>query len=330
MREYQSNHVKLVNQFRQFKRDPDQQAFIAKKIGKLDDEKVDFLDSLKIANPYFAKIAALNTYLSFQSNGDGYDNEVTYFAEQFFQFVDFEDETYNYIPWVYEMFKSYSNTLSSVRIDNGYHLNSIQKQIEKFPITSRARKLALSAVVSTLREKNHTNFVAFAEQFIKEYQEQDPGAAKDLEKIVRQKKAFTIGGEAPDFGQPSPEGDEIRLNDFRGKWLLVDFWASWCGPCRKENPNVVAMYEKYKNKGFEILGVSLDKSKDRWVNAIQQDGLTWPQISDLKGWRNEVAQLYGVRSIPQTLLLDREGKIVARNLRGRSLEEKLEEIFGEP
>ena len=330
MNELRQEHVKLVNQYRQFKRYPENQELVLEKLTKLDDHKIDFLDSLKVANPYFAKIVALNTYISFQVNGENYPNEVFYFADQFFQFANLEDPAYDNIPWVYESFKSYANTLSSVGMDNTLHHATVEKQIEKLPLGSRARKLALSAIVSTLKEKNHANFTQFAEQFVEEYKDQDPLAAADLQKTIEKTKAFTIGGEAPDFSQPSPEGEEIRLSDFRGKWVLVDFWASWCGPCRKENPNVVAMYNKYKDKGFEILGVSLDKTKDRWVNAIAKDKLTWPQISDLKGWRNEVAQLYGVRSIPHTILLDQEGKIVARNLRGRSLEEKLEEIFSQP
>ena len=119
----------------------------------------------------------------------------------------------------------------------------------------------------------------------------------------------------------------MSLSDLRGKIVLVDFWASWCGPCRRENPNVVRMYNKYKDKGFDILGVSLDKTQDRWLQAIEQDGLEWHHVSDLKGWSNEVAQAYGVRSIPHTILLDQEGRIIARNLRGQALEEKLEELF---
>ena len=113
----------------------------------------------------------------------------------------------------------------------------------------------------------------------------------------------------------------------KGEWVVLNYWASWCGPCRRENPNVVKLYEAYKNKGFEILAVSLDKTKDRWVKAIADDNLTWLHISDLKGWRSQYAQQYGVSSIPQTVLLDREGKILARNLRGKSLEDKLADIF---
>ena len=116
----------------------------------------------------------------------------------------------------------------------------------------------------------------------------------------------------------------------KGKVVLIDFWASWCGPCRRENPNVVRLYEKYKETGFEIFSVSLDKDKSSWIKAINDDRLMWDNhVSDLKYWNSEAAKLYGISSIPSTILLDREGKIIANNLRGRELENKLREIFGE-
>ncbi|MDR3271937.1 MAG: AhpC/TSA family protein [Flavobacteriaceae bacterium] len=142
-------------------------------------------------------------------------------------------------------------------------------------------------------------------------------------------KTIAIGSVAPDFTQPDPEGNPVSLSNFRGKYLLVDFWASWCGPCRKENPNVVRAYNQYKNKNFEILGVSLDNpgAKQNWLSAIQKDGLTWTQVSDLKGWQNAVALQYSIQSIPQNFLLDPNGVIIAKNLRGENLIKKLEEIL---
>jgi len=136
-----------------------------------------------------------------------------------------------------------------------------------------------------------------------------------------------IGAIAPLFSQNDPEGNPISLESFRGNYLLVDFWASWCGPCRKENPNVVAAYNKYHDMGFDILGVSLDDNGDKWIAAIDKDGLTWSQVSDLKGWANEVGQMYGVNSIPHSILLDKDGVIIAKNLRGEELHEKLEEVL---
>jgi peroxiredoxin len=142
-------------------------------------------------------------------------------------------------------------------------------------------------------------------------------------------RTTAIGVVAPDFTQNDPNGKPVRLSDFRGKYLLVDFWASWCGPCRKENPHVVSAYNQYKDKNFEILGISLDNqgNKQSWLDAIRKDGLTWPQVSDLKGWQNAVALQYNVQSIPHNLLLNPQGVIIAKNLRGEKLTAKLKEIF---
>ncbi len=150
---------------------------------------------------------------------------------------------------------------------------------------------------------------------------------KIFHEVVNKMLATTIGQEAPEIVLPTPDDKELALSSFKGKIVLLDFWASWCGPCRKEMPNVVKAYAKFKDKGFEIYGVSLDQDKTRWVDAIAKDGITWPQVSDLKYWDSYAAKLYAVEGIPYTVLLDKEGKIIAKNLRGAELEKAIEKAI---
>jgi peroxiredoxin len=131
----------------------------------------------------------------------------------------------------------------------------------------------------------------------------------------------------PDFSQADTSGKVVSLSSLRGNYVLVDFWASWCGPCRQENPNLVAAFNKYKDKKFTVLGVSLDKAKEAWVDAIHMDGLNWTHISDLQGWQNSVAQQFQIFNIPQNFLLDPDGKVIGKNLRGPALERKLARVF---
>lgn len=143
-------------------------------------------------------------------------------------------------------------------------------------------------------------------------------------------KAVALGATAPEFAEADTSGKVVSLSSFRGKYVLIDFWASWCGPCRHENPNVVKAFNKYKSKNFTIVGVSLDRAngKAKWLAAIHKDGLAWTQLSDLQFWKSKVAGMYAVRAIPQNFLIDPDGKIIGKNLRGDDLEEKLAKLFG--
>ena len=158
---------------------------------------------------------------------------------------------------------------------------------------------------------------------------------KQLEMLVNnavalsQQKKIDVGDKAENFSAPTPNGRELSLNEAMGKVTIIDFWASWCKPCRMENPNVVKVYNKYHEKGLNIIGVSLDKKKEAWLKAIQDDNLQWSHVSNLQFWQEPIAQAYGVRSIPATFILDEEGNVIAKNLRGPALEEKIAELLGE-
>ncbi len=149
----------------------------------------------------------------------------------------------------------------------------------------------------------------------------------DIPKPTDQPVAAPASYGSPDLTMNDPDGNPFSLSQLKGKYVLLDFWASWCGPCRAENPNVVAAYNRFKDKNFTILGVSLDDDKSEWVNAIEEDGLVWKQISDLKRWQSDAQKKYGLQYIPYNVLLDPEGNVIASDLHGEALEEKLESVL---
>ena len=152
-----------------------------------------------------------------------------------------------------------------------------------------------------------------------------------LNKMINSARKADVGGLAPNFSAPTPTGELLALNDMLGKYTIIDFWASWCKPCRRENPNVVRVYKQYHKKGLNIISVSLDKAgqKNRWLKAIEDDKMDWHHVSNLRGWSDPIAQTYNVRSIPATFLLDEEGNIIAKNLRGNALDAKIASLLGD-
>ena len=200
-------------------------------------------------------------------------------------------------------------------------INYIKKYIDENPTS-----LTSIALIDRLSpESDIQYFKKLDEGLTKQYPESE--FTKDFHARVVALTKLSIGSEAPNIELDSPEGQKISLQSLRGKIVLIDFWASWCKPCRMENPNVVRLYKEFKNKGFEVFSVSLDKSKDDWIKAIKDDGLTWTHVSDLGFWQSSVVKLYNVTGIPQTYLIDKSGVIIGKSLRGEDLEKKLKEIL---
>ena len=257
-----------------------------------------------------------------------YPSAKEYFEKEFWAHINLKDTLYGYIPPIYDKMGYYTNILLQYNNNDVLKVkDKILSVINQAPKgTTLRRLLYLGAAVNSYRI-NKDLFVIIAEKLGEEFPTDK--LYLQVKPQLEALKRTAIGQIAPDIELTTPEGGKVKPSDFRGKYLLIDFWASWCMPCRKENPNVVRVYNKYKDKGFEILGISLDRNKDRWIQAIKADGLIWHHGSDLKGWQSEAAKLYGVSSIPQTFLLNKEGRIIAKGLRGPALEQKLKEIFGE-
>lgn len=318
-----------LNQRYQRAGSPEAKELAASNLEDFDNDQLTLLESFGDQYPLLTEIAALNTYLSFLHNQEGYYDEIDYFAGEYFRFVDFSNELHNNNPWVYESVREYTRTLGTANLDKALHQSYLDDMLNKFPTNAAAYQMALSGAVEAMSANRHPNYKLYGNKLIKKYEKTHPETISAIKKKINTTISLTVGSVAPDFAQLTPEGDSLSLSDLRGKVVLVDFWASWCGPCRRENPHVKKIYEKYKDKGFDVLGVSLDKTQRAWVGAIEKDGLPWKHVSDLKGWKNEVAQMYSVKSIPHTILLDQEGKIVASKLRGPQLEMELAKIFGE-
>ncbi|MFC3881525.1 redoxin domain-containing protein [Algoriphagus namhaensis] len=210
--------------------------------------------------------------------------------------------------------------------EKALNLEANQSDQVKEVINSMDDSFASLAALGFLNTKNDFPFI---DSLVTELNNRYPDTKMILQikQQLDEMRALSIGQVAPEIESTNPNGELLKLSDYRGKYVLIDFWAAWCKPCRQENPNLVRMYAQYKDKGLEIFGVSLDRAREPWVEAIATDGLTWPQVSDLTYFDGPAPTTYQINAIPASFLLDPEGRIVARDLRGASLENKLAELF---
>lgn len=221
------------------------------------------------------------------------------------------------------------NALAKIKAFDEVSMNQVKEHAQN----ASDALVALTMVTNLDGNKNRELYNNLAKRLNKEYPSSTITSDFQamVDKINQSRPLLNIGDEAYEIdGQETPDGKEIKLSDLRGKYVLLDFWAGWCGPCRRENPNLVDAYKKFKDKGvgFTIYSVSLDRSKDSWVKAIEKDNLIWDNhVSDLGYWNNKAAKAYGVKGIPASYLLDPNGKVIAQNLRGQALHDKLKEVL---
>ncbi len=245
----------------------------------------------------------------------------------FYKYQELEQELSNKSSELTQAYYAAETEEAAKKAEKEYmsYIGESTNKIKNF-VASNNQPFVSILAVSMLDASEHYDYLSgLSKKLLEKYPSSSIVASYNQEVEAVQKTA--IGQEAPEIELTAPDGSSVALSSLQGKYVLIDFWASWCGPCRKENPKVVKMYNKYKDKDFEIFGVSLDRDKDKWLAAIEKDGLGWLHVSDLKFWQSEVVPLYRIEGIPMTILIDKKGKIIAKNLRGKALEDKLEEVL---
>jgi peroxiredoxin len=296
-------------------------------------------DQSEVVNAYLPSKGPLGTVarlLYFAPYGSGdeqkkYKDPTTYFTAEFLNQLPLQDGGLGYYPQFYGKVTYYVTMLAQqMQLPHTEVIKAVDVALARTAEGSRTRLMLLLGAAAALQPVSAEGFLYYARQLQQAYPQYPRKAAVD-QLIAATEAELTsevaIGKPAPDIVLKDINGQDKKLSALRGKYVLIDFWASWCRPCRLENPNVVRTYGLYKSKGFEILGVSIDQDAAAWKRAIQTDGLTWPQVIDTDGWQSAAIKTYRVSGIPHSVLLDPRGVIIAKNLRGPQLEARLAQIF---
>lgn len=329
--QYNQNIQQSYNNLRMFSMsNPSVVPQLQTELQNLQQQRATFLEGEVNKGGLLGKIASLYYFRPFGSDPNDaakYQNDRYYLMNEFFAGIDMNDPQLSTIPQFYSRCSEYTASLGQGGIPEDSLSSRIDGLLASVKVGSPNHMTALRAFLEGFQQSKSSLYVQYGRKYLAEYTDSSP-LSQQIRANVSAMEITATGAIPPDISLTNPDGKTVSLSSLRGNVVMLDFWASWCKPCRAENPNVVKAYNKYHSKGFEILGVSLDKNKAPWVGAIAQDGLIWKHVSDLKGWQSAPARDYGVTSIPMTFLLDKEGRIIGKNLRGPALEAKLAELFG--